>query len=259
MLATDVGVKQRLYAVSEVDGGLTSFTLTPFIAASLGAELPVSSSGGIYGVSDIEVARLGSSVVIAPAGRYDDAFGLISLDADGDPINSLSVAQSGLSAAGMSEIEIVQSGSISYLVAGRGNAGGITVFSLGTAPSISVISQVLDDDYLSIGNVSDLVAFNNGHADLVIAASSVDHGVTSMKLDSIGRLSVADVIDGMKGCGIYQASEISVAEVIGKDLLVVGAVGSSNLATFEIADDGALTLRDIVWDSLTTLFSVRRH
>lgn len=243
-----------LYSASTADGGLSAFDLGAGLAASLSSEISGTSATGTLGVADIEVTDLGGIPVIAPAGRYDDTFAYLKLDSAGDLIGHAAVAPTQHSTAALTDVEILKIGTDTFMIAGRDNSAGLDVFALTPGYGLSHVSSLADDVVTVLANVSDLVKFNNGQSHLLFATSSIEHGVTSMTIDANGNLTVVDVIDGMKGYGIYQATNVATVEVGNEDFLIVGAAGSNNLTVFEIGLDGDLSYRDMVWDSLNTRF-----
>ncbi|OYX42181.1 MAG: hypothetical protein B7Z02_12760 [Rhodobacterales bacterium 32-67-9] len=243
-----------LYSGSATDAGLSAFHLEAGLAAALSSEITGTSASGTLGVADMEVTDIGGAPVITPAGRYDDAFSYLRLNMAGDFVDSTTVPPIPQSTAALTDLEILKIGTDTFMIAGRDNAAGLDVFSLTTSYGLSHVSSLVDDIDTTLANVSDLVKFNNGTSHLLFATSSIEHGITSMSIDSSGNLTVVDVIDGMKGYGIYQASRVATVEVGNKDFLIVGASGSNNLTVFEIGLDGDLIYRDMVWDSLDTRF-----
>lgn len=248
------GGQTLLYSASAADGGLGVFRLLPGSAAQLLAEVPGGSTTGTFGVSDIEIAVVGGAGLIASAGRSDDQFAFRGLDASGDFAGVQGVPPIPQSTAGLSEVEIVTFGTTSYMIAGRDTAAGLSVFALTAAPGLSAVTSLSDTVAVTLANVADLALHNTGTTHLAFAVSSIEHGVTSLRIDPAGGLSVVDVVDGMKGLGIFQASSVRIAEVGARDFLLLGSTGSSNLSVFEISPDGQLALRDMVWDSLRTRF-----
>ncbi|WP_347312608.1 M10 family metallopeptidase C-terminal domain-containing protein [Defluviimonas sp. SAOS-178_SWC] len=244
----------RLYTASGADGGLSVFDLRPGRAAMIMSEVGGSSATGTLGVADVEIATIGGQAVLAAAGRYDDEFAYRRLDTTGDFLGVAAIPSIPISTAALTELEIVTVGTRNYLIAGRDNGGGLNVFDMTADLGLTHLATLADSVSTTLANVSDLVAFDTGQTRLVFAASGIEHGVTSAAIDSSGNLGVIDTVRGMKGLGIYQPTQLAVAEVGGSDFLLVGAAGSNNLSVFEISPDGHLSLRDMVWDSLDTRF-----
>ncbi|SPH16897.1 Serralysin C [Defluviimonas aquaemixtae] len=243
-----------LYAASRADGGLSAFTLGAGRAATLLSEVNSSPATGTYGVTDIEITDIGGVPVVAAAGRYDDEFAYRLIGANGSFGTVATISPIPQSTAAFASIEILKFGSQTYMIAGRDNAQGLAVFSMTSGYGLSQAFTLSDSTAATLANVSDLVTFNTGSAHFVFAASSIEHGVTSMSINSSGALSVVDAIDGMKDYGIYQATQLATAEAGDGDFLLVGASGSGNISVFEIGATGDLSLRDMVWDSLQTRY-----
>lgn len=243
-----------LYAGSQADGGLTAFGLGTGQAATFLSSADASSVSGSYGVADIEITDIGGAPVLAAAGRYDNEFAYLQLDQWGGFGAVAPIPPLLQSTAGLTEIEILKFGTQTFMIAGRDTAAGLSVFSMDAGYGLSHVSDLSDDVTRTLANVSDLTTFNTGSSHLVFAASSLEHGVTSMSVDANGNLTVQDVIDGIKGYGIYQATQVATAQSGSFDFLLVGASGSGNISVFEISPTGDLSLRDMVWDSLDTRF-----
>lgn len=248
------GGQTQLYAASAADGGLAVFQLLPGSAAQIVSQVSGSATTGTLGVSDIEIAVVGSVGMIISAGRSDDQIAFRGLDATGDFAGLMTLPPMAQSTAGLSEVEIITFGTTSLLITGRDTAAGLDVYALTGAPGLSAVTSLADSVGATLANVADLALHNTGTTHLAFAVSSLEHGVTSLRIDSGGGLSVVDMVDGMKGLGIFQPSSVRVAEVGASDFLLLGATGSSNLSVFEISPDGQLALRDMVWDSLKTRF-----
>ncbi len=246
--------KPYLYAASRVDGGLAALSLAAGQAASFISQVDASAASGTYGVEDVEITDLGGATVLASAGRYDNEFAYRQINARGDFGSVATIPSISTSTAALTDIEIMKFGSSTFMIAGRDNAAGLSVFSMSSGLGLSYVGGVSDDLAVTLANVSDLITYSTGTANLIFASSSVEHGVTSMSIDASGSISVVDSVHGLQGYGIYQATELSTAETGGKDFLLVGAAGSGNITVFEIGQTGRLSLRDMVWDSLETRF-----
>lgn len=244
----------RLYTVSEANGGVAMFGLGSGLAATFIDDISGSAASGTYGASQVELVSLGGETFLAVAGRHDDAFALRQVAADGSFQPVVTLPPLSRSTAGFSSIEIMPAGAVSFLVAGRGNGPGLDVFALSSGPAFTHVGGWADDPSLALANVSALASAKIGGAQYLFAASSIEHGITSLLVDASGNMSVVDTVFGMKGVGIYQPTELAAVSAGAGDFLVVGAAGSSNLTVFQIGSDGRMTYRDMIWDTLETRF-----
>lgn len=244
----------RLYTVSEANGGIGLFGLSAGLAATFLEDVAGNSASGTYGASDVELVMLGGETYLAAAGRYDDAFALRRLAADGSLLAIDPIPPIPQSTAALSSIELISAGTHSLMVAGRSNGAGLGVFDLSAGPALSYVDGLADDASLALANISALADFKVGGAQFLFAASSIEHGITSLSMDGTGTLSVVDTVFGMKGVGIFQPTQLATVSAGAGDFLVIGASGSNNLMVYEIGSDGRLALRDMAWDTLETRF-----
>lgn len=244
----------RLYTVSEANGGVALFGLGAGLAATFLDDVTGNSASGTYGASDVELVMLGGETFLAAAGRYDDAFALRRLGADGSLLTVNSVQPIPQSTAALSSIELFSAGTHSLMVAGRSNGAGLGLFDLSAGPVFNHVGGLADDASLALANISALASLKVGGAQFLFSASSIEHGITSLSIGAAGTLSVVDTIFGMKGVGIYQPTQLATVSAGTDDFLVVGAAGSNNLTVYEIGSDGRLAQRDMVWDTLDTRF-----
>ncbi len=244
----------RLYTASESTGGLAMFGLGPGLAASFLGEVPASPASGSYGASDIELATIGGQAFVAVAGRYDDRFAFRGLAADGSLLSAVPIPPIPQSTAALSAIELVSVGTDSLMIAGRAAGPGLDVFDVSAGPTLSHVGSLADTASLALGNISALASLKVGSAQFIFAASSLEHGITSLGIDGGGALTVVDAVSGTKGVGIHQPTRLATVSADAGDFLVVGATGSSNLTVYEIGADGSLGFRDMVWDTLDTRF-----
>ena len=249
-----VNGKIVLYAASLSDGGLSAFSLGVGAAATLFSEVAATTLTGTFGVTDIEITDVGGVPVLAAAGRYDDVFAYRLIDTGGGFGAIATIPQIPQSTGSLSSIEVLKLGAQTYMVAGRDTASGLSVFSMTAGYGLTHVATMADSASTKLGNTSALETFNTGSRSLVFATSSIEHGVTSLSVNASGVPSVVDVIDGMKGLGIYQPTQLATVEAGGGDFLLVGAAGSSNVSVFEISALGDLSFRDMVWDTLATRF-----
>ncbi len=244
----------RLYTASGATGGLAAFGLGAGLAAGFLGEVQASSRTGTYGACDIELVTLGGQTFLTAAARYDDQIAFRNLGADGSLLALRTVPPLPQSTGALDAIELVALGDHSLMIAGRTGSPGLDVFDLSAGPALAHVGSLADDATLALANVSALTSLKIGAAQYLFAASSIEHGITSLAVDGSGTLSVVDTVYGMKGVGIYQPTRLATVSADAGDFLVVGATGSSNLTVYEIGADGRLGLRDMVWDTLDTRF-----
>ncbi|WP_413872372.1 M10 family metallopeptidase C-terminal domain-containing protein [Albidovulum sp.] len=244
----------RLFTASEATGGLAAFGLGAGLAATFLGEVAAGARTGTYGACDIELVSLGGEMFLTAAARYDDEIAFRALGADGGFLAVRTIPPMAQSTAALGAIEIVSAGDRGLMVAGRATGAGLEVFGLSAGPALAHLGGLADDGALALANVSALASLKTGAAQFLFAASSVEHGITSLTIDGGGALSVVDTVYGMKGVGIHQPTRLATVSADAGDFLVVGAAGSSNLTVYGIGADGSLGFRDMVWDTLDTRF-----
>lgn len=244
----------RLYTASETTGGLATFGLGAGLAAGFLGEVPASSRTGTYGACDIDLVTLGSQTFVTTAGRYDDQIAFRNLGTDGSFLAVRTIPPIPQSTAALGSIELVSIGTHSLMIAGRPTGSGLDVFDLSAGPVLAHGGSLADDASRALANISALASLKTGSTQFLFAASSIEHGLTSLAVDGSGTLSVIGTVFGMKGVGIYQPTRLATVAADAGDFLVVGAAGSSNLTVYEVGADGSLGFRDMLWDTLDTRF-----
>lgn len=244
----------RLYSASGADGGLAVFDLGALQPATFAGQVDASPASGSNGAADLALTTVGGAPVLAVAGRYDDAFAVRELAADGMFLGVRTLPAIPQSTAALTEIETIVFGASTYMIAGRDSGSGLQVFEMVAGNGFRQVGAIADTATLALANTGAMVSFNTGSQHLLFTASSLDQGITSLAIDAAGSLSVLHSYDSMKRFGIYQPTQLATVEVGAADFLVVGAAGSGSLSVFEILTGGALVARDATWDSLDTRF-----
>lgn len=102
---------------------------------------------------------------------------------------------------------------------------------------------------------SALTAFQQGGTTYVAAASGgAVSGLTLYSVSDTGALTAHSSLGQEEGIGVHNPTALSVVDVNGECLVVMGAAGSSSLSVFAVSDGGALSLRSHTIDTLNTRF-----
>ncbi|TNF60713.1 MAG: hypothetical protein EP307_08100, partial [Rhodobacteraceae bacterium] len=93
-----------------------------------------------------------------------------------------------------------------------------------------------------------------GGAHWLLAASHVDHTLTSYRIEADGRLQITARLGADGGLGIAGPAHVEVITFQGQTYAILGATGTSSVSVVRIEADGALTVTDQVNDTLDTRF-----
>lgn len=244
-----------LFAVSSVDGGVTSFRLAVGANAVLGDQVAASGASGSYGAADVDLVDFGGETLLLVAGRYDDHLAFRHLGGNGSILGLSDTGLSGGAPDPWTEVEGAWSGGNGYIIAGSDTSSGLDVYRLMSGPGLVAASTLADTGTRMLGNISDLLTAQIGGRTAVFTVSALDNGITSLTLDGQGRLTVEDQIGSNLGIGFDKPNALAVVDSDGASFLVVGASGSGSLTVFSVAADGELTLTDMIWDDLSTRYA----
>ena len=244
VLVADIGGRQVLYALNRAEGSLFEFTIDPATGA-LGLAASLTLAGSFAVGSTPGLSLVGDRLAIA--GLDPSAGAFVALTADGTL-----VAQVGDPAPGtLVAPQDVMLGAIPGLVTGA--PGGVALYEL-TGGGYTFAATLADtpDSYLADVAASALIPGTS--ATLVAMASATENGVSMIRVEPTGSLSLASSFGVTEGLPVSAPADVAVLMHKGATHLVLGSSGTSSLSVLSVDDAGAMALRDHVLDSAATRF-----
>lgn len=116
-------------------------------------------------------------------------------------------------------------------------------------------ASIADTDTTFLDGVTHLSTTRMATGDYLLALGGGDHGLTSLRIDAGGGLSVAGSVGALDGIGINRPVALVEAGPAGSGRLVMAAQGSSSLTVIRVLADGKPVATDHVIDSLDTRFA----
>jgi hypothetical protein len=142
----------------------------------------------------------------------------------------------------------------SYLLAARHTGSGVESFRSGAGGSLTPVSVAADAGAFALQGVVALARAQVGGVSHVFAASSVEHGITTLTVGANGALVRGAVTGQAQGVPFQGITALQTVEAFGATWLVAAATGSSSLTVFRLGERGALAPVDHVFDELGTRF-----
>lgn len=249
------GTGTFLFAGSRADGGLSSFRLQEGAAATIQDSVDYSSISGTLSVTDIDIVQLNGQFLIASAGAYDDRFALRRLDESGGFSGIETTGSPSVQTNWLTDTEVVSAAGTDYLITGRATQAGLNVYSIGNDYALTHVQHVADTAAAALADVSDMVSYKSGAETFVYTASSLEHGVSSFRVNPGGTLSHIDSFSDDKGLGVAHIQSLEIVETSsGRDYLLAGSAGTDSVAVVTLDADGSMDVVDLEMDTLHTRF-----
>lgn len=254
-----IGTSDILIVGSSVEHGITSFRMTsagPVLTDRSGPDEGV----GLMIPTDMATAQVqgDSYVLVASAQDLSGALSVFRVGADG----SLEAVDHVLDTlytrfGGVQSIETVQTGGVTYVIAG-GADDGLSLFVLLPGGQLQYLTSIEDGNGFGLSNVSDIAAGVLADQIRVLVASASETGLTDLSVDlgvqglqvvtsengqTLGGTDDRDILIG--GAGVDRLSG-----GLGDDIIVDGAArdvltGNGGRDIFVLRDDGT---EDIITD-----------
>lgn len=153
------------------------------------------------------------------------------------------------------EMLSISSGDQNYLIAGRHQGQGLTVYQVDAAGGLVQHSVLGDsaDHYLS--TVDALASISVFGKTFVLAGSQSESGISIMTMGAGGDLTPVDDAGAGQLVPIANVTAIQTVLLGGRAFAVVGAAGTSSLTVLEIDANGQMTPTDHIIDSRDTRFA----
>jgi serralysin len=132
---------------------------------------------------------------------------------------------------------------------------GLQIYNMASNGAMSFVTSISDTPKTYLTEISDLASFGSGGDRVLLALSSVDHGMTSFRISSTGASEVVDSIGPREGLYISGAQMLQVAQVAGQNFAVLAASGSDSLSVVRINPMGVFFVTDHMIDDRQTRFA----
>ncbi len=242
------GSALQLYAVDRVSGRILTYEVldgaTPTLEAARtigGGSLPSSGLDLIDTPDGVHAVLTGMSVSDFSAYRVQNA-GNFSTAIDFTPASGFYSAITSAASANTAQG--------SFVITAQYGQTGLTVQTLGSDLAVG-FHQNIDTG----GTVADVAITKPGDNNIVLVSDATGQTVQSYRMNPDGTLTLVDALTATDGLAVYLQGQIDVVTLDGVQYGILAASGTSSLSVFRIADDGALTLTDHVFDGLATRFA----
>lgn len=142
----------------------------------------------------------------------------------------------------------------SFLVASNEGVPGLQVWGVHDGTTLIAQDQVADSPTSHLGDVVALTTCELDGVQYVFAASGVDAGVTSYRLNADGSMDERSTIGTDDGLWVSAPTQIQSVKSGDGIYLIVGAAGSSSLSVLEVTLGGHLWVVDHVIDEAASHF-----
>ncbi len=141
-----------------------------------------------------------------------------------------------------------------YFIITRAQTDQIYTLRQESNGSLTHIHSVSDTNNSYANSVTHMASATFGGNTYVFTASQSESGISSYRLKDNGKLSLIDSLGAQETVGLNTPTALHSVTLDGETLLLVGAAGSSSISVMAVAQDGSLSLRDHLSDTLTTRF-----
>lgn len=253
LTAVAVGSSYKLFAASQVDGGLTAFNIFANSLAGYNAALDYTAVTGTLGAAGLTSAVLSGQVVLVPAGRYDDSLALHKISATGG-FNGTVAPFSGTPQGYVTSAVVIKQNGSEFLITSEWNRDGLTTWKVNADLSLTQVARLRDTNTSYAADVATIATVTCHGKTFVLTASANEDGLTVHYFKNSGGFTTYGSLGANDGVGIDKPTALAALVVGGQAYAVLGASGSGSLSVFLIASTGALTQTDHRLDDLTTRF-----
>ncbi len=243
-----------LYSASHQDGGINSFRLSANSTAVFSDAIAATGATGTMGLVSIDVHMVAGQMVLIPSGRFAAGVVLHEIDATGSFTNLFSPPLPTSSISQFTHTITVDVGGKSFMFASQYGQSKLRSFRLNDDLSLTRKSVYADNNNRSLGDISDFATVTTKKGTYLFAASSMDAGLTSFKVEKWGGLKQKDVVKPADDTGFSNPTVLDVAHVGKRAFLLMGAAGSDTITVYRIGNNGRLKEVDSVMDDLDSRF-----
>ncbi|MDQ2067265.1 calcium-binding protein [Xinfangfangia sp. CPCC 101601] len=249
-LVSEEGGRRLLYAANRSGGGVTSFDITG--AMQLVDQQGVTVSSALPAPPSLALMSLGGAKRLLVTGSDQPSL-LTYLASDTDPIGRVLLPPGGPVGV-VSALEAVTIGGQSYIYTGLTNSGAVTGYHLLADGALQHLqTQLLAETQQGL-NLAQLQQISVGGVTYLAAAMIAEDRIDLMRIGADGRLSQTSSIGAELGLGINAPSALGAVVAHGVTYLLVAAGASHSFTVIEVAQDGAMLVRDHIGDTLETRF-----
>lgn len=243
-----------LYASTGHDGAISAWRMTGTGLTLLGSTAyRHAGAAGQPGLSVITTADGGQALVAG--GGESGGLHLIPLAADGRMGAVRTLGTTGLAGDLCDPLVVDSAGGDPILLGGVTGAAGIGRVYFGPDGRLIRTDLTPDTGATHAERVTALASFGHDGLQWVVAASTLNPGLTAFRLASDGRLSPAAHLSPAEGLWIAAPTALEAVTLAGRTYLIVAAAGSGSLSVVEIAADGRMTPRCHLLDDLDSRFA----
>lgn len=258
------GPGNTVFGVSMSTGRLHGVGLVEDGDAEVSSMTTLQVGGTRLAPQDIEILSSGipggSALLVSGLGNTPTAVQWVG--ADGAPGARAVVRTDTGAVLRVSEMATFETGGTTYLAASSSGREGLYVFGLDetgpqSAPTglvADVIYRANDDPKSTLSGVSDITSIDVGDNTFVIAASSLESGMSVFRATDAGGLVFTDAIGARDGLWASGLEDMTVVETGSQGYIIGASPGSDTLSVLRLNSAGVLFVEDVLMDDRTTRF-----
>ena len=247
VLYATIGGRDVLYALNRAEGVLHEISVAPDGTLTVEAELILAGGFAIGSepALSLRTGSTGSELLIAGLDPAAGAF--VTLDATGGLMGQTALPVVGELAAPVT-FDLDRSDALL-----TGTDTGVDLY-LNLGGGFTYADSLADTSATYLADTRGGTALTLGATPYVAVASASESGLTVLRFDLTGTISVASSFGAVEGLPVSTPSDMVAITSGDTTHLVLASSGSSSLTTLRVDTDGALWLEDHVLDSVATRF-----
>ena len=232
-----------LFVAGGYDSGVSVFSVASDGALTSVFNIEDNETLELNGATSVSTAVVSSTTYLFVAGGIDDGVSVFSVASNGSLTSVFNIGDDGtLELAGAIFVSTaVVSGTTYLFVAGSGDSGGVSVFSVASNGSLTSVFNIGDDGTLELAGAQSVSTAVVSGTTYCFVAGPNDNGVSVFRVASDGALTSVFNIGDDGTLNLNGASSVSTAVVSGTTYLSVAGRDDDGVSVFRVASDGALT------------------
>lgn len=226
---------------------------------SFGITNTLSLTGNQLATLTDDLAHNGTRVALGGPGAPDSLLGgvlecALSQSAEASACGFSTYFADGGHAADAGVVLATEVDAVRYAYVADTSGSGFSVFRVEPDDSLTQIGTLEDTSTTYGGQIAAMARVTTSQGQLLFTGSSTEHGLNVYQIGANGLPVLVNSVGVEQLLPVQTISTLATANVAGTQFLLVSASGSSSITVLEVANDGTLTPRDHVLDTLDTRF-----
>jgi 6-phosphogluconolactonase (cycloisomerase 2 family) len=247
-----IGTTAFLFVTGATDDGLSIFSIADNGSLSLTASIADNATYELDGAYAVTTAVVDSTTYVFAGGQTDRGFSVFSVSDVGFASNVDNVSDDATLKLGLTRaLTTTVVDGTTYLYVNGASDDGISSFSVANDGTVTNVENISDDATVNLNGAIAGRAITIGGTDYYITAAGTDRGVSVFSIANDGTLTNTDNASATTVTLLYQPIGMTSTTVDGTPYLYVTSYGDDGINGYSVADDGSLTLVDLVADDGT--------